>query len=144
VMDQGPSTNTGRSGAPEDPWEDLVVSILSVNQYSLERTYASLEGLRREKITDPLNLGRWEPEEIETRLKAAGCDRGSFMTKLFAKRLSALGGLIRTKGSEECERVMGRGDPKSIENLLLPVEGIGPVVLRNFYTLQGIGLPPGP
>jgi hypothetical protein len=125
--------------SPSDcPWEDLVVSILSVNQYSLERTYTSLPGLREQKITDPVSLAAWEFEEIEGRLRSAGCDRGPFMTKLFALRLSALGALIRTKGVAECEQVIGGNDPKDIEHLLRPVNGIGPVVLRRFFLLRGI------
>jgi hypothetical protein len=60
------------------------------------------------------------------------------MTKLFAERLSALGALIRTKGIDECERIMGSRDARAIEALLLPVKGIGPVVLRNFYALREI------
>jgi hypothetical protein len=123
---------------PDSPWDDLVVSILAVNQYSLERTYALLQGLRREKLTDPPSLGHWEPHEIEARLRAAGCDRGRFMTTLFAERLSALGALIRAKGITECERILRSTDAKAIEALLLPVKGIGPVVLRNFYTLVDI------
>jgi hypothetical protein len=127
-----------RSHAADSPWDDLVVSVLSVNQYSLERTYCLLQGLREQTVTEPLSLARWEPLEIETRLRAAGCDRGLFMTKLFAERLSALGALIRTKGIDECERIMGSRDARAIEALLLPVKGIGPVVLRNFYALREI------
>lgn len=118
------------------PWEDLVVSILSVNQYSLERTYSSLLGLREQEITDPLSLEQWHPQEIEIRLRAAGCDRGQFMTKLFAERLANLGKLIRTIGIAECQRIIAGQDVESIENLLEPVNGIGPVVLRNFYFLR--------
>lgn len=125
--------------APLDsPWDDLVVSILAVNQYTLERTYPLLQGLRREKLTDPPSLGRWESQEIETKLRAAGCDRGPFMTKLFAERLSALGALVRTKRVIDCEEILRSKDARAIEALLLPVKGIGPVVLRNFYTLRDI------
>src|SRR5258708_37172783 len=92
-----------RSGTDDSLWDDLVVSILSVNQYSLERTYGVLPGLRREGITRPSNLIGWEPQEIEARLQAAGCDRGPFMTSLFAQRLSALGALLRAQGVDEGE-----------------------------------------
>ena len=119
-------------------WDDLVVSILAVNQYSLERTYALLHGLQEHKLTDPLILAGEQPDELKNRLSAAGCDRGDFMTKLFAERLSALGALIQAKGITECETIMRSGDAKAIEALLLPVKGIGPVVLRNFYTLRAI------
>jgi hypothetical protein len=75
-------------------WDDLLISILSVNQYSLERTYDLLQGLHKQNITDPVSLAYWEPQKIEMRLRAGGYDRGSFMTRLFAERLSALGAFI--------------------------------------------------
>lgn len=131
--------------SPDDaqdlPWDDLVISILSVNQYSLERTYDLLQGLQRQKITDPLSLALWEPQEIESKLKAGGCDRGAFTTKLFAERLSALGRFVRTKGIDECDKIVGSRDARAIENLLMPIKGIGPVVLRNFFSLRGIRTP---
>ena len=118
-------------------WDDLVVSILAVNQYSLERTYAIRQGLREQKLIDPLVLASEKADEIENRLRAAGCDRGLFMTRLFAGRLEALGELVRIKGVAECEKIVGSRDTRAIENLLLPVKGIGPVVLRNFFLLRG-------
>jgi hypothetical protein len=124
--------------APDSPWEDLVISILAVNQYSLERTYVFLGALREQKVTDPTSLARWDSQEIEARLRASGCDRGSFMTKLFAERLSALGALIRSTGIDECEKAICSRDARAIEAFLLPVKGIGPVVLRNFYSLREI------
>lgn len=124
--------------APDSPWGDLVVSILSVNQYSLDRTYNSIRGLREQGLADPGSLSRWTPDEIEKRLRSAGCDRGAFMTKLFASRLSALGGLIQAKGSDECSRVIEGTNKDAISSLLSDVKGIGPVVLRNFYLLRGI------
>jgi len=63
------------------------------------------------------------------------------MTKLFAERLFALGSLVRAKGVDECENVLGTQDAKAIEELLLPVKGIGPVVLRNFFMLREIPIP---
>src|ERR1041384_1101122 len=82
----------------DDPWEDLVVSVLSVNNYSLERTYKSLAALREQGLVDPRRLEQWDQVEIASRLKAAGCDRGPFMTNLFALRLANVGELIRRKG----------------------------------------------
>jgi len=122
----------------DNPWEDLVISILSVNQYSLERTYQSLEGLRNEGLFDPRRLVGWDQKEIADRLKSAGCDRGSFMTNLFALRLANLGALIESKGIEECAKVISACDTRAIEELLLPVNGIGPKVIANFYFLRDI------
>ena len=125
---------------PNNPWEDLVISILSVNNYSLERTYQSIEGLRSEGLTDPIHLMKLDQKEIVVRLKAAGCDRGSFMTNLFALRLANLGALIESKGVEGCLNVISGKDTRAIEELLLPVNGIGPVVIENFYCLRDIAM----
>ena len=72
------------------------------------------------------------------RLRAAGYDRGHFMTKLFAERLAALGKLVKSKGIDECQRIVSGRNIETIEKLLDPVKGIGPVVLRNFYFLRNI------
>ena len=65
----------------DSPWDDLVISILAVNQYSLEKTYACKEGLQAKDLTAPATLLELAPAEIERRLKAGGCDRGAFMTR---------------------------------------------------------------
>lgn len=122
----------------DDPWEDLAISMLAVNQYSIEKTYPLVEGLRQVGLTDPRNLGLWEPGEIVLRLKAAGCDRGDFMNNLFSVRLSSLGVAVRQQGIEAFEQVFLEKDPATIDGLLLPINGIGPKVLRNFSLLRGI------
>src|SRR6266849_1635961 len=106
-------------------WEDLVLSILSVNQYSLEKTYACLAGLRSEGLLEPATLISCSPEEIAARLKRGGCYRGVFMTTLFAHRLSSLGYFLEVKGIEACESVLRSGDSSAIKSLLMPVKGIG-------------------
>jgi hypothetical protein len=123
--------------AIDDPWEDLVVSLLSVNQYSLERTYESIEGLREQGLFKPTNLQQWDHVEFVARLKAGGCDRGEFMTSLFALRLANLGALIQSKGVESCAKTISGRDKRAIEELLLPVNGIGPKVIVNFCLLRG-------
>ena len=129
------------TGQSDNPWEDLVIALLSVNQYSLERTYPLLEGIRAEKLADMQHLAAWTVPQIEERLKAASCDRGSFMTGLFAQRLHSLGEYIERHNIARCELTLRSGDVRAIETLLLPVNGIGPVVLKKFYLLRGISEP---
>lgn len=119
-------------------WEDLVVSILSVNQYSLSNTYKSLESLEAVGLFDPNNLASWSVDEIEAKLKQGGCDRGTFMTGLFAARIHGLGNLLSEKGIKECKAVLAGDKKKDIENLLLPVKGIGPRVLQNYISLRNL------
>ncbi len=121
-----------------NPWEDLIVSILSVNQYSIVKAYSHIEGLRREGIVDPEKLKSWTSEEIATRLIRAGFDRGFFMTELFGHRLASLGLLVTSEGVECCERILSGTDFRPIRALLMPVNGVGPKVLKNFYLMRGI------
>jgi hypothetical protein len=118
-------------------WRDLLVSILSVNNYPLEKTYAHLLGLQSEGLCSPDNLAKWTVEEIANRLKAAGVDRGSFMTGLYARRLAALGAAVRTIGLTNFTNSL-LAKRAEISSLLLPIEGIGPRVLMNFFALRHI------
>jgi len=126
------------TGTLDSPWEDLVISVLAVNQYSLEKTYACKEGLQTQELTTPATLLELAPAEIERRLKAGGCDRGAFMTNLFAKRLAALGAHVRSVGIEKSTIILAGISRQKIEQFLEPVNGIGPVVLRNYFLLRGI------
>jgi len=122
----------------DDLWGDLVVSVLGVNQYKLELTYASLPSLRAAGICSPDNLARWVPEEIIERLKVAGLDRGPFMTTLFAKRLRALGVAAEKIGFSAFGAKLANKNRAEISELLLPINGIGPRVLNNFFLLRQI------
>jgi hypothetical protein len=122
----------------DDPWEDLVISMLAVNQYSLQHTYRSIDGLRRAGLFDPQNLMDWDQDQIVQHLKSAGCDRGMYMTSLFAVRLGNLGALIESRGLEGCSKIISGRDTPAIEELLLAVNGIGPKVIANFYLLRDI------
>jgi len=121
-----------------NPWEDVVVSILSVNQYSLEKTYQVVDRLREQGLSNPDNLGRWTKDEIVVRLKQSGCDRGEFMTSLFAARLSNLGAALTSYGVEECTSILLSNDTRLLNELLLPIKGIGPKVMENIFLLRGI------
>ena len=122
----------------DDPWSDLVVSMLSVNQFPLERAYALLPGLQSEKLTDPAELSKRTPPEIYAKLIAAGYNRGEFMTYLFAERLVSLGTFVQSAGIANCETVMKGHDARALEKLLLPINGIGKVVMENLFLLRKI------
>ena|ERR1700733_1475624 len=125
-------------GGEDDPWAELVVSVLSVNNYSLEKTYAAFDRLKDAGIFDPKNLDRWELSEITKRLHEAGYNRGPFMMNIFAERLAALGRFAASHGIEACETVLRGTDAARIEGMLTCIKGIGPRVLENFFLLMGI------
>jgi hypothetical protein len=120
----------------EELWSDLVIAILSVNNNSLEKTYVYLPGLKAVGLRSPENLSRWGVDEIVQRLQKAGCNRGAFMTPLYAKRLSSLGAAVSATGIEKFTSSLGCGQRSEIASLLLPINGIGPRVLENFFLLR--------
>lgn len=117
-------------------WEDLVLSILSVNNCPLEKTYLAVETLRREGLFDTQNLMQWNWVEMVRHLKLGGYDRGDFVTGLIADRLMSLGTLIKSVGATECERVLREGSDNEVKEFLKPVSGIGPKVLVSFLFLR--------
>src|SRR5437763_1556705 len=64
-------------------WTDLVVAMLSVNSYSVEKSYAIANQLAAEGLTDPMKLATFEPDEIARRLDRAGYKRGTLNTYRF-------------------------------------------------------------
>ena len=129
---------TGRAIANDDVWKDLVVSILSVNNYSLERAYSAVDRLRASGLFEPANLATWSVDEFVRRLKGADCNRGEFMTNLFATRFASLGHFIAQTGADQVARVLSSKNKSLIEKTRLPVKGIGPKVIENYCLLQDV------
>jgi hypothetical protein len=123
---------------PSDVWQDLVTSILSVNNYSLERTYSSVDSLKREGLFDPKKLAGWTLQEIAFRLSRGGYERGEYLNVLLASRLASLGKFVESVGIEESERILTQSGKSAIEKFLEPVKGVGPQVLRSFSMLRQV------
>ena len=119
-----------------DVWEDLILAILSVNNYSLEKSYAAMGSLRREGLFDPKKLAAWSIDDITIRLRRGGYDRGEYLTKLMANRLMSLGVFVERAGIEKSERVLTKSNKTEIGQFLQPVKGVGPQVLTNFSLLR--------
>ncbi len=118
------------------PWGYLVVSILSVNNYLLERAYGLLERLEKEGLLDPARLGQWDIGEVVGRLDRAGYGRGPGITKIVAERMVALGVWASKREFEKCTRDLVTMPDDEVGELLLSVKGVGPMVLRNFLLLR--------
>lgn len=118
------------------PWADLVIALLSVNNYPLEKTFDLFKGLAEAGLFEPARLAAWDLAEISRRMGQAGYDRGPAMTQIFAERLSGLGHFLSAHGLLECEEVLGTGSRAEITALLTPAKGIGPRVLQNFFLLR--------
>ena len=137
-------TGDAESLIHDDLWLDLVVSLLGVNQYSLEKTYEGRHGLSRESLTSPDTLAQLSVDEIQSRLCLAGYDRGPFMTRLFASRLQSLGISLHNGSGERLRQALELGDIAKVRVLLLSFTGVGPRVVANFLMLRGLSDSPLP
>ena len=120
-----------------NPWADLVMAMLSVNNYSLEKTFCLFEGLREKRFFDPEFLASCDPAELARRLVSAGYSRGNTMTAIFTDRLVSLGRLTNDVPVDVSTRILSNGTPDEVATLLEGVQGVGPKVLDNFFILRG-------
>jgi hypothetical protein len=118
-----------------NPWADLVIAMLSVNNYPLTKVCKLYDALKANGLFDPRNLACWSCEDIAGRLGAAGYDRGAVLTAFFTDRLSSLGRLADEL--EVNERILTKGTRTEVAELLRRVKGVGPKVLKDFFTLRG-------
>ena len=118
-----------------NPWPDLVMAMLSVNNYPLTKVFTLFDALKDNGLFDPRNFACWNREEITRRLGAAGYDRGTVMTAIFTDRLSSLGRLADELAANE--QILTKGTKTEIAELLRRVKGVGPKVLKNFFLLRG-------
>lgn len=114
--------------------EDLVISILSVNNVSIDKTYSSIEAMRKEGLFTPSNLSKWSIEDIGNNLKKAGYDRGG-VNYILAERLSTLGKQISLQGQNEFEKALANTDKRALKEFLLTIKGVGNKVVDNFFIL---------
>lgn len=116
-------------------WEDVIISILSVYSSTLEKTFARKPKLAAEGLLDIANLMKWTSSEIVVKLSNAWPERAG-LNNIFADRLEALGQYLKTKDLAKCHKVLSGKDKKAIADLLLPIKGVGPMVLNNFFSLR--------
>lgn len=112
--------------------------MLAVGGHGLDRAYSLAEGLADNGLGDPSGLAEMSEETIARRLGQSGYDRGAFMTGLMARRLSSVGRVAQEVGVGQFVSTLCGADAEAIKATLSRIEGVGPVVIRNFYALRSI------
>jgi len=118
---------------------DLVVALLSVNAWRVEKTFKIYEGLRALELLDLDAVARLDEAEVCSRLERAGYARGDFMIALLARRLLGLATALSGDGKIQLRRLVEERDMSGLERLLFRVKGIGHGVFGTYTTLRGIG-----
>jgi hypothetical protein len=118
----------------DEHFKYLVIAMLAVNNYPLERVWRQRSDLEKLRVFDPTFLATAEEDHIARALEDAGYQRGDYINGLLASRLKNLGHFAITLGHSRMKEVLeDRGD---LSVALRSVGGIGPVVIRNFIALR--------
>jgi hypothetical protein len=114
----------------------LVVALLAVGGFSLERVWQLLPSLEEEGLLDSKTVEQLDEAEVVRRLGRSGYDRGPTVTPFMAERLMAFHAAVRTGLFAQACRLLREGRRHEAETTLRSVKGIGPTVFSHFAMFQ--------
>jgi hypothetical protein len=131
-----------KSSQVDEILQDLVVSVLAVNNYSLEKAYRLCDRLQELGLLDvsALDGNPLGADEIRSKLIEAGYARGEYIETLISQRIERIFGVIKQRGSTEYLLSLDCGSDL-VAQRLNGLYGIGPRVISNFIYLRESGRP---
>src|SRR5438552_1264993 len=93
-----------------DVFNDLVIALLSVNGYRVEKTRPLQHALEQAGLFDLKAVGNLREDEVADRLRVAGYNRGEFLTRLMAARLVALSQYLCSLGWKAARELLESGN----------------------------------
>ena len=118
----------------QDHLDAVVVAVLAVNNYPLEKAWALLPRLRQAGLTDPRLVASEDLGSLTVGLARAGYNRG-LLTAMMAERLQGLGQAVQDGTLSSFDAILAQGDRERAISVLRHVRGIGPRVAANAWTL---------
>ena len=116
--------------------EDLLVALLSVNLWSVEKVYGLVDRFRDAGLFDFDSVANLDNAELTRRLGTSGYDRGTYLTPMMASRVGSAASVLKGGTVQKLAGFIESGDTDSAEGILRRIQGVGPYVLRNFWLLQ--------
>lgn len=127
---------SGSESTPGRVTEDLVVAMLTVNNWALEKAWGLLPELTSLELCDAQCLSILSHEEIFARLKRAGYAKSDYVVGLLADRMREMAKVMTATSPERLTELMESGNEKDRDRFLLSLKGVGPAVLETFVALQ--------
>ena len=122
----------------EQIYGDVVMALLAVNGWTLEKVSAIRDGLAREALFDREALKASSIQVLAERLHAAGYTRGDYMCSLLAHRLQSFAEVFDDDVARDMKIKLESKRLEEVDKLLLAMHGVGPTVLWNFKILVGL------
>ncbi len=124
--------------ASADQFTDLVMAILAVNGWNLEKVGALLPAMKKEGLTNPSIIANRSYGENARSLESAGYSRGEYMVSMLTDRIISAAQTWVNSNLEvllpEAEQQRNRNQ---ITELLSPIKGVGKMVISNYLLLRG-------
>jgi hypothetical protein len=127
---------TSNPSKAEDITSDLLLAVLAVNSWSLERVGALYEGLRANGLFDVSVMSDLTTEEIEGRLNVAGYKRGPVLGAMMALRVHNIALSLAEGGAQHLADLEAADDVQAARQYLFSLKGVGPAVVENYFLLR--------
>lgn len=121
-----------------DPLADLVMAMLAVNQWRIEQSAAIFDSLKGEGLFDPKTILSKEHGELGESLRRAGYKKSAYVIDLLCDRLHDMALKFEGDGRRTFEMFCNNKDKAQLRELLLLINGVGPRVIENFFSLRGL------
>lgn len=112
----------------------LVVSLLAVNKYTLDRVLSYRSSFRENGLLDVEGVSKMDVGTITAKLTAAGFNRG-LLNGMMAARLKNLMTAISEGYIDQLPKLILNRDRESALTLLTSLRGMGPTTARNAWLL---------
>ena len=123
---------------PVDHLEALIVSILAVNSYGLEKAYSLLPALRKSGLTDSSRVPKLKCEKVMMLLAASGYERG-LLTEMMAARLVSLMKTVSDGELDGLGELVANNKRVAAVEMLCAIRGIGPKVASDAWAMMRSG-----
>jgi hypothetical protein len=119
--------------------ENLLIALLAVNNWSLERVFELRGQLRDAGLLDFDTVCALSEEEVATRLASAGYARGDYMNRLMAIRVLSMASVLSSDELARLSKGVQDGRMDAMNATLDRIKGVGPSVRRAFWALEDSG-----
>ena len=127
---------TDSAAKRDDVSSDLLMALLAVNSWTLERVSGLYESLRKNGLFDVSILSGLTPEQIQGRLSAAGYERGPVLGRMIASRVQNLAVALFEGGDQLLVDCEASRDISATRAYLLQLHGVGLTVVENYLLLR--------
>jgi hypothetical protein len=116
--------------------ENILISLLAVNGWTADRVFPLTERLRACGLLDFTALSVLSVEDIAERLARAGYARGEFLNELLPTRVLSMATVLTPTEVSRMKQCLAEGRTADVSVTLRGINGVGPVVLETFWSLQ--------